>query len=719
MRGRHIKAVFVIFFFFVSLLASGLRAETAQLKDLARAYLGNTTPATEQELRRFASLHAREEAGMLAYFVIGYKALKEGKYAKAEEMLRAARALPTPVSDYVDYFLAMAYQGQGEHSSVVELLSEFERRRPKSALQRRVDYALALSLLKNGQAAESAALVGARRESFERPAADLLLARAYQARGDMQGALRAYRDIYYRFPASNEAKEAARIQPRLPRPDAELLQTRADGLISAALRTSNRARKASLLLSAHQAFQELAAATTATQRERAQVNLAAVLYEQGRTQPAQAALERLRPADPEAAAKRLYLFGECSRRLRRPDELEAQVERLGQSYPSSPWYEEALQSAANAFLLRDDTSKAASYFQTLYERFPAGKYAAKSLWKAAWLRQREGSHEAARKLMEEQVRRFPSGPYASSALYWLGRLVESSDPAAASTYFCRASASYVNHFYGLLAAQRLEKLKKPCTLSPAPAVREDPSPADRTRVLKVAVLKSAWLLDLAAQETQYAAEEGPRRYWQLELARLERERGRYLASIEAARRAVPEHLALEVSQLPREYWELLFPLPWWTEIRSLAAAEGVDPYLVAGVIRQESAFEENAVSRARARGLMQILPSTGQRLARRLRLRRYTTAALFNPESNLQLGIVYLKQLLDLYPGRLEEALAAYNAGVARADAWGRGDSWDPAQFVENISITETREYVQAVLRNVAVYRKLYPPLGAGTSAMR
>ena len=161
--------------------------------------------------------------------------------------------------------------------------------------------------------------------------------------------------------------------------------------------------------------------------------------------------------------------------------------------------------------------------------------------------------------------------------------------------------------------------------------------------------------------------------------------------------------------MPRRFWELLFPLPWRDEIEAYSKQRELDPYLVAALIRQESEFNPAAISRARARGLMQLMPSTGRLLGRRLGMRPVSVTQLYVPDTSLKLGTLYLRRVLDQYEGRVEPALAGYNAGEHRADRW---LTWrvpaDPAEFVENIPFTETRDYVQAVLRSAEIYRRLY-----------
>jgi soluble lytic murein transglycosylase len=168
-----------------------------------------------------------------------------------------------------------------------------------------------------------------------------------------------------------------------------------------------------------------------------------------------------------------------------------------------------------------------------------------------------------------------------------------------------------------------------------------------------------------------------------------------------------------MSDLPSETWELLFPRPYWEDLKKQAAAAKVDPYLVAGLIRQESEFDPRARSRSNARGLMQLLPSTARMMARQVpdpKARNYRLASLYVPDINLVYGTFYLRKVLDQFDETPEYALAGYNAGENRVVEWLReGPFEEPAEFVESIPFTETREYVQAVLRNAALYRELYP----------
>ena len=193
------------------------------------------------------------------------------------------------------------------------------------------------------------------------------------------------------------------------------------------------------------------------------------------------------------------------------------------------------------------------------------------------------------------------------------------------------------------------------------------------------------------------------------LSEIAARRGAHDTSIRYIKRFATGYLTIPLEAAPDRFWKLAFPIPYRTPLESNSRSHGLDPYLVAALIRQESEFNPNAISRARAYGLTQVLPSTGRLLSRRVGITRFSPAMLFQPEVNLKLGTYYLKTLLDQQNGKWEQTLASYNAGKARADEWSTWATYrEPAEFIETVPFTETRNYIQIVLRNADVYRRLY-----------
>jgi soluble lytic murein transglycosylase len=186
------------------------------------------------------------------------------------------------------------------------------------------------------------------------------------------------------------------------------------------------------------------------------------------------------------------------------------------------------------------------------------------------------------------------------------------------------------------------------------------------------------------------------------------QRGRLRPAITAMKRAYPEWIGEAGDRLPREVWQVLFPIRFDQELLAAAREDSLDPALVAALILQESSYDPGALSRAGARGLMQVMPKTGRTIARAKGV-RFKRTALHDPATSLDFGTHYLGQMSQRYAGAVEKVLAAYNAGPHRVDAWTLARGEQPAEdFIETIPFTETRNYVMIVLANREQYRRLY-----------
>ena len=159
---------------------------------------------------------------------------------------------------------------------------------------------------------------------------------------------------------------------------------------------------------------------------------------------------------------------------------------------------------------------------------------------------------------------------------------------------------------------------------------------------------------------------------------------------------------------------MIYPLTYWDSIRKNAAARNLDPYVVAALIAQESTFDPKARSVANAWGLMQVIPSTGRRLARSLGIRRFSTTMLTDPEINLRMGTLYFSRLVEQFGGSYY-ALASYNAGESRVVRWkAERPGIEQDEFIDDIPFPETQNYVKRILGTAEDYRALYSKAGGG-----
>lgn len=169
-------------------------------------------------------------------------------------------------------------------------------------------------------------------------------------------------------------------------------------------------------------------------------------------------------------------------------------------------------------------------------------------------------------------------------------------------------------------------------------------------------------------------------------------------------------LLLLASLLVFPRWgRLFYPLPYQEVVLSYAQRYDLDPWLVFAVIRTESRFQHDAESEVGAKGLMQIMPSTGAWIAQRMEREGFEPDDLGDAETNIAYGCWYLNYLLDEYEGAVCPALAAYNAGSGRVGGWLAEGVWDgEADTLARIPYKETREYVRKVLHNYDAYKAIY-----------
>jgi soluble lytic murein transglycosylase len=416
---------------------------------------------------------------------------------------------------------------------------------------------------------------------------------------------------------------------------------------------------------------------------------------------------------------------ECQRRLNRLDEMNATLEKLAQAYPQSHWRLEALVAVANYYVAHDQPDIAQPIYRTCFETFPSDSESAACHWKVAWSTYLRDPAQA-ESLLREHLTRYAASDQTSPALYYLGRIAESkSDWPTARAYYDAVSNAYPNYYYAIVARERLETPSL-LTATASPTAAQflsaiqivnrhapesfDPTPLTKQRIERARLLDTAGLDDLSEAELRFGAKvDGQPQVIAIELADLASQRDAPDQAIRYIKHYAPGYLSMSIDAAPDKFWRLAFPLPYRKSLEEYCRAQMLDPYLMAALIRQESEFNPNAVSRANARGLAQVLPSTGRQLSRKLGMPRFRTAMLFTPDTNLKLGTYYLRQLSDQLQGKWEATLASYNAGKSHVNTWLAAANYrEPAEFVESIPFNETRAYVQSVLRNAEVYRKLY-----------
>jgi soluble lytic murein transglycosylase len=701
-RGRWYRLAPL--FLAVSLVV-GLTQGQQEFAPLVRAYRDSPSSAQRDALLRYAAAHPDDSNGALALLAVGATEVEQQEFDQGLRHLGAAAPRLPQLGDYVAFSLAKAHFGRKEFDQALRRLESILAAAPVSALAGDAALLAAKVYLEAGFPEKAVAVLKQYAVRLPQPEGDLTLAAAYELAGPLPWAASFGQRVYYGYPASRQAADAgqllARVRERLG-PDYP------PPLPSAMLGRAGKWMEAKDYPRARTEYEALIPQLGGAERELAQVRAGAALYLAGNARQADAYFRTLVVNAPDTDAERLYHLVRCERTLEDFEGMLDFVGRLKVQYPDSQWRLNALIWAGNHYLLKNDRASYVPLYRACYEAFPGDPSAAYCHWKVAWTAYLEKRAEAGQ-LLSEHLNLFPQSDKCPAALYFLGRLSEaSSGKAGARAFYRRILEAYPNNYYAALATERL----KPETIAAGASASVDFAPVAVSvrRISRSRLLASAGLSDWANQELLFSAkEDGQPHVVAIELARQASSRGAPEEAIRYIKAFVPNYLGTPLDAATLEMWRLAFPLPFRQPIEANGSAQALDPYLLAGLIRQESEFDADVVSRAGARGLMQVMPATGQELSRSLKLGRFGASMLSNPGYNIRLGAFYFRLLLDALAGSTEAALASYNGGKAKVDVWLTWGSFsEPAEFVETIPISETRTYVQAVLRNAWMYRRIY-----------
>ncbi|HEY6807512.1 MAG TPA: transglycosylase SLT domain-containing protein [Gemmatimonadales bacterium] len=371
---------------------------------------------------------------------------------------------------------------------------------------------------------------------------------------------------------------------------------------------------------------------------------------------------------------------------------------FAETYPADTAAPTALYLAGDLCADRGDSAAADRWFGAVIARYPTDLRASLARFRLALRAARGGDLDSAAALFRAEVD--SNGPSRMGARFWLGRLAATrGDSGAARTIWLALAHDDSIGYYGLRAR---DLLRLP-PLAFAGTVEPDTSAAVGAGLARIDTLLLAGLDTAAETEVRAVVARPPDGAdallaWSDGLA----ERGWGTLAVRLGWQAAARRPA-DVRAL-----RAIFPWPDRRLVEEEAAEFSVDPLLLAALVRQESVFDREALSRAGARGLAQLLPSTAAQTARGLDL-SLAPEWITVPDLNLHLGAAHLAALLRRFPGRVDAAIAAYNAGVSPVARWlARPGAEDPDQFLEQIPFQETRGYVRTVTRNWELYRALY-----------
>lgn len=645
-------------------------------------------------------------------------AVNTKRFATAAPLLAGLGQRLPELADYAGWYLAASQAELKNYAAVPAALEPVFAQQPKSPWRGRASLAAADAYVKLGQPEDAIRILREYYSETTPPQSDMALGDAFLAAGDKINAAIYYQRVYFGYPQSPAGPRALAALDKLK---AELGADYPPAMPHSMLGRAVKLLDAGQPAAARKEFEALIPQLGGAERELARVRIGVAMYNAKQDTAAYDYLSKLGDLSDEADAERIHHLTQTARRLGKLDLMDQWAQHASDLYPKSHWTVTALIAAGNRYLTDNNTAKYEPLYQACYEKAPSDPDSEWCHWKVTWLHYLRRQPDAAN-MLRDHLKFYPASENSSAALYFLGRLAEQAgDRRAARAYLGEAADEYPNLFYATIARERLSKLG---TVVPADTVQgflktvafplrsrtHDFNVAADTsaRMRRAALLAKAGLKDLAESELRFGADAGEQPHvLAMELSKL-LSSGSPAQAMRYIKRYARGYLLMPLDSAPREFWRMAFPMPYRTELDRYAQQYNVDPYILAGLIRQESEFDPRAVSVTGARGLTQIQPTTGRDLSGRLKL-VYTADKLFQPAYNLQLGAFYVDWLRKQLDGNMEAVLASYNAGMSRAKTWLKwADFREPAEFIETIPITQTREYVQAVHRNATAYRAIY-----------
>jgi soluble lytic murein transglycosylase len=704
-----------------------------RLRALTHAVPPNTLPA-ESTLASIETQYAKTAAGALARFVRARIKLAAGDTEGANTLLDTnAFRQQTALGDYALLLRADALAKAGRRTEARAAYEQLARDYPQSLRAREATLRNAEIALQENAAAAVPLLVKSLAEADDGGAL-LLTAKAYEATGNTTRALAAYRRLYFFAPASPDAAEAARALTRLG-------STPAPASTLEATTRANKLYEAKRHVEAAAAYGDAFSRFPATADAGAQLRRGIAAFNAGtsRLPEAVAALNAVPSSAGEERVEALYYLAQAHAKSRQWEIARAAHAEMRRAFPEHTYTKRAL--AAAGLIARDakNTFEAANFFRAAVAAYPGASEVAQAQFELAWAAHEAKNYAESARLLLEHLAAYAdrNTDNRGRAGYWAARDAERAGRIAEARALYEAMLQrYDANWYGDLARQRLDTLKRTnpnapdnsaanfapdsqiaravANLATVSVAEETATAASNEPLAKADQLNVVGLDEYALEEVNKVLESAPRSpRLNLAKARIYRTRQQNLQAFIALQKSYPDYSQMKPEELTREEWDVFYPLAYWDAITREARARSIDPYRVAGLIRQESVFDPRAASHANAYGLMQLLLETAQRTARKYGITRTITrdVLLSDPQLNIQIGTGYLRDQLNSF-GRIEYVAAAYNAGPGRAVRWRAELPAEMDEWAEAVPFKETRGYVQGVVRNTLQYKRLYDEQG-------
>lgn len=703
-------------------------AEAKTLESL-RAMTHSTALPPEDVVTRMETEFPRSRIAALARLVRARIKINSKDFADAATLLDSNLFRSySMLGDYALYLRANALEQAGRLPEARAFYDQMLNDYPESARAREARLRAAKILMGSG-GVSAVALSLKDLVATDDPGALLMIAKAYEQNSDSIRALASYRRLYFYAPVSPESLEAAASITRLG-------STLSAVTYEEALTRADRLYESRRFSDAAQAYGEAFARFAGAASAPAQLRRVIAAANARNTVDAASGLNAIPSSAGETRAEALSNVAQAYARARQWDQARAKVEELRRSFPDSPFTARALVSVGQIAEAANNQADASYFLRTAVNSFQGSTEVAQAQFDLAWMVHESRNYSESSKQLTEHLAYYAdkNTDNRGRAGYWAARDSERAGKLSeARALYHAMQARYDANWYGYLAKQRLDAmLRSGVGTVPVPAFTAD-SPMGRALanletvtvaeekagakeeklIAKADELNIVGLDDWALAElAEASASVGNSPKVNLAIARVYRSQEDNVRALNVLKKSFPDYSQMKPEEMTREEWDVFYPLSNWHIIAQESRARNLDPYQVAGLIRQETVFMARAHSGAKAYGLMQLLVPTGITTARKYGIERTVTEeTLYEPRLNIQLGTAYLRDQIDKF-GRIEYVAAAYNAGPNRAVAWRASLPAEIDEWAEAVPFKETRGYVQGVVRNRLQYQRLYDANG-------
>ncbi len=661
-----------------------------------------------------------ESEKLQIHHVLGYNYEKLRNRPKAVRHYARVASLNYPLADHAVYRLAKLYKGMNNNTRAIKWYAQLVKDYPTSFYFLEAKEALAQLYLdqKQYEAAKLEFTELVNHSQYKRQAA-FGLARCNEELGDIGAAFKAYRELITENHSGSAAKKALDRLKKLTRGNKSLKLTPHDRI------------NCGLVFFSHKAWKS---AVSELERIPKTLNIeirAQALYHIGRSYEGRkwynTAIKKYNAVlalgnNNEYLTRATYRIAQC---YQKKGHLKTAVNRLEKFVKNHTWsalVDDALYDIAQIREKQDKSELALDAYARLTETAPKSPYADVAAWRTGWQRFDERRYEESYKAFKGLKENFPGNRYAMGAHFWMAKIRERQKRPALARKLYQEVAEARYWYYTARAKAILEITAS--ELEPK-AVEDAKLPLCETCSHQVTSLMTLRLYEDAIAHlnrhinTRAVLE---RQCFYNLITCYER-----LAMYDKARKLTEEALdspafanasRADLAKLQRK----LYPRYYTNTVEKYAQLYNVDPFLIAAMILEESRYNQEIVSWAGAIGLMQIMPATGRELAQSLKIRRFRTAMLKQPDVNIRMGTKYIAYLNSLFDGNPMLVIGAYNGGPGRMKRWVASKNIkDIDEFVEKITIRETRLHIKKVIDShynyVGTYRQTDEPPAVNSKA--